>query len=794
VAVASITNVPTSGTVGNLTLYGTVNPSNATNSTIVWSIYSARTTGASISGNTLTTTAAGTVTVRATIANGAAQGTNYAQNFNITINPAGGNPSGITYTVEQIGGVNNTTTTTGIVFNFSASFNSLYLTADDITLGGAASTNWSTTLTGTGTSRTLAPITINAPGLATVSINKTGIEATTKDVIVHKAGQATPEYWSINWHLNGGAEGMNEYPTQILKGAVLVKPSPDPTKDDSIFRGWHTDSGLTQAYYFTSPVIADLDLYAKWEAEGQPPAEITVIGSTLAEKLQWIQDNAQSNTIYTIEVNADEAIDPHELSYTDKNAITIQLEGKGGEKVISLSQIESWDALNHLFAVDSGVTLILDNNITLQGDSIRLVVKVNSGGTLIMNTGAKISGGHGFRGGGGVYVDGGTFTMNDGEISGNTAGGYGGGGVYVDGGTFTMNGGEISNNTFSSQGSAYGGGVYVDNGTFTMTDGKISGNTASSSSNSSSNSSNGGGVYVGSNGTFTMEGGEISDNNTTYSVTSSRNGGGVYVRNGGIFTMSDGEISGNTAYSGGGVYVGSNGTFTMEGGEISGNTGGGVYNMSGVTFTMTGGKISDNNSVNSSSGSGVYMGSGTFTMNDGEISGNTGGSGVYMASGTFTMSNGEISGNTGGWGGGGVYVGGYQDNLGTFTMESGEISGNIANVRGGGVYVSEYGTFTMNNGEISGNTTTDSANSTYGGGGVYVGLYGTFTKSNGTIYGYSAGDTINSNVVKNSSGTVMSNKGHAVLVSSNDKRRETTAGPEVNLDSSKAGAEGGWEN
>jgi formylglycine-generating enzyme required for sulfatase activity len=184
------------------------------------------------------------------------------------------------------------------------------------------------------------------------------------------------------------------------------------------------------------------------------------------------------------------------------------------------------------------------------------------------------------------------------------------------------------------------------------------------------------------------------------------------------------------------------------------------------------GRISNNSSLVR-----VYNG-GTFTMAGGEISGNTTytGGGVDN-SGTFTMTGGEISGNTAYSYGGGVYV----RNSGTFTMAGGEISGNTASSSGGGV--GNSGTFTMTGGEISGNTASSS-----GGG---VDNSGTFTKNNGgTIYGYIAGDN-KSNVVKDS-GWVLSYNGHAVRVDSFN-RRETTAGPDVNLDSALNGVPGGWE-
>jgi len=89
VAVTDITGVPTTKTAGaSLVLSGTVAPSNATNQTIAWSIVRAGATGATISGNTLTATAAGTVTVRATIADGTAIGTDYTKDFSIAVSAA----------------------------------------------------------------------------------------------------------------------------------------------------------------------------------------------------------------------------------------------------------------------------------------------------------------------------------------------------------------------------------------------------------------------------------------------------------------------------------------------------------------------------------------------------------------------------------------------------------------------------------------------------------------------------------------------------------------------------------
>ena len=83
VAVRDITGVPSRTTAGtSLTLDGAVEPAYATNQTIVWEVQSGP---ASVSGNTLTATAAGTVRLTASIADGSAQGTAFTKNFTITV-------------------------------------------------------------------------------------------------------------------------------------------------------------------------------------------------------------------------------------------------------------------------------------------------------------------------------------------------------------------------------------------------------------------------------------------------------------------------------------------------------------------------------------------------------------------------------------------------------------------------------------------------------------------------------------------------------------------------------------
>ena len=389
--------------------------------------------------------------------------------------------------------------------------------------------------------------------------------------------------------------------------------------NNSVFRYKNTTAGPGENLYFNGTTNPP-EYTGYWDDKDD---DSNVPGSTLADKLKWLQDNAQSNTEYTIKVNADESIGNYGFNFSNsgKSGVTITLIGVGSNRTISLLS-----TYNTMFAIWNGVTLVLDN-ITLKGhknSDLVILVSLYSGGNLIMNDGSAItdSGGDGvymFRlshngtfggadptftmNGGAISnnersgVEGeGYFTMNGGIITGNTA--FMGGGVNFNG-TFTMNGGDITDNIGDP------GGVYVSGGTFIMNGGSISNNKTAYYY--------GGGVEVAPDGTFEMRGGYI------YNNTANLEGGGVNVQ--GIFNMSGGYIYGNKAITnnGGGVAVWPNGIFNMSGGEIHSNTagssGGGVYVYRGI-FDKTGGTITgyDNDTIR---GNRVMTGNGLLISNRG---------------------------------------------------------------------------------------------------------------------------------------------------------------------------------
>ena len=305
----------------------------------------------------------------------------------------------------------------------------------------------------------------------------------------------------------------------------------------------------------------DGDVYGT--ATVSPTGDIAweVPGANLSAQLAWIRANAGGdNRIYRIELApGNQNISP--LSSTldipaERLPITIVIGGAGpGESQVRLG------SHGVLFDIPSGVTLVLDDNVTLVGrgnidggshfglPNHTHLVRINDGGTFRMNEGSRLIGNstNTFLPeniGSGVRVNsGGLFVLAGGEISGNnivftTATYREGAAVHITaGGNFDMLGGTISGNRTLAGGS----GVYLaGGGTFRMFGGTISDNT--------NEGDGGGGVNVGNGGTFRMFGGTISGN-----ITQGDGSGGVNVVGGtpvAAFHMSGGVVYGHDAEAG----------------------------------------------------------------------------------------------------------------------------------------------------------------------------------------------------------------------------------------------------
>jgi len=684
VPVTGITGVQTSALVGTpLPLTGTVEPANATGRAIAWSVQNAGATGATITGNTLNTMAAGTVTVRATIANGLAVGTDFTQDFDILVTALFVPVTGITMPawLDSVT-VGTPLHLAGSVTPWNATNWIIVWSVQGAGTTGATITGntLNTTAEGTVTVRaTIAdgvalgmPFTRDFEITSIYPVSVTGVTVSPQSVSVDRGvprqftamvtGISNPPQgvtWSI---IETTADGRHSQTTINQFNGTLTVAVAETLPTLTV----RATSTFDNTVYGTAIVTVN---FPGGTGAGTREDPIVVSGLNLAEQLAWLRASSQSGNYYLVEVSANATLSAANLALpTGRTNLTVTLRGIGVARVINRPNMGA------IFTIGSGLTLVLDENITLgphasgQGWNNSRLVLVNNGGTLVMNDGSRIvnnrgvaignvgggvlvnSGGmfvmHGGAisgnqvesggGGGGVRVQGGIFTMYYGTIVGNNSP-AGGGGVHVSGGgIFAMHGGTISNNA-SSQG--HGGGVHIDNdSTFAMYGGTISSNTSGGNFGSGS----GGGVFVGLRSTFTMQAGTISDNTAIIHGTVPAGtgwGGGVSLAgNNSTFAMYEGTISGNSAETAGGVNVAGGGVFTMHGGTIYDNTsdtnGGGV--LANGTFTMLGGAISGNHAGNI--GGGVRVPAGTFRISNGIIHGNDAGAGLAN-----TAANGEVS-------------------------------------------------------------------------------------------------------------------------------------------------------
>jgi len=635
-----------------------------------------------------------------------------------------------------------------------------------VSIGGAGRTAWNDP-------ETLAQLT------HTITLsNGPGPEQTREDVkyndIVHFS--VTPGRWTITItaFLNG-----NEHAT----GSRNVTIKPGPNGAIAIKMG-PINTGETGPIMVTNGKDDNSEGSLRWAMENSPEVATIIISSEVS----------------TITIN-----NILSLSFEDRTkSVTIK-----AEEAVTIER--GSNHLFQLFSVGGNGTLILGGGdskpITIDGRNIEAqtsLIDLGGPGDFIMNDGVTLKNNknNGSNSGGGVTVlNGGTFTMNGGTISGNTATGDNGGGVYVSTGTFIMSGGKISGNS-----AGLCDGVYVEYGTIIMSGGEISRNGNVDDGKTAVEASM---AYEPKYGILNAAGTDIKEpKGGTLSCVRYA----IKVVNG-IWTFDvENKDQWDTACEE--IGIGSDGNnyainVTGEGFEVdasSSPTFGWNKNITITGITVSSGSIPIISLQAASTGNLLYIVGtpsdkqivtienitlqGHSTNNASLVKIDSGGE-LIMNNGSTITSNARSTQKYSNTHGGGVYVDG------TFIMNGGTISGNNAYEaggdytwpgRGGGVYVNN-GTFTMNGGTISGN------NADYQGGGVYVDS-GTFTKTGGTIWGYNPSDTENSNVVKYGN-TVKDNQGHAVYVyvdPTTNKRRENTAEPGDNLDSTKDGDAGGWKN
>jgi len=514
--------------------------------------------------------------------------------------------------------------------------------------------------------------------------------------------------------LHGGTISI-DFPLEKTADAYLYE-NPVPDNIGFTFGGWYTDSALANEWGIDTPVIGNINLYAKWTG-----THIDVSGQSGANDVEkaiaYVSANAAAGREYTLFVSADAGVGAQTINAANFN-LTIQ--GHGGEKTITYTGAASSPLFN---LINDAASLTLGNNITLEGQTNSTTSLVNvQGGTLTMSGSASVK-----------------------SLSLNSASGENTKVTIAPGWS-----GSVGSLNLIGDGALWGGRTVLQGASgYTLTTADILRFTL---------------------GNFIT--GTIQPIDETHYIVESGNDIGKLVED--PFNL-QAEVNRYGTESGdmtipvprnlilranitvpAPLTPGAILTITSEGTTRTLSRG---FNdpdwYSGLFIVPEGAKLVFGNIVvdgrketyTSNKGSLVFV-VGQFTLNDGAVLRNNvvaspGQGGAVSVSGSvinsspnpaiFTMNGGEINGNTAGSGGGVSIVGGHYSGQAIITMTGGSIKGNTATENGGGMYLDEYATVTMTGGEISENTAQN-------GGGVFgvSGMGSMFIRGTAKVTGNSA--------------------------------------------------------
>ncbi|MDR1788120.1 MAG: fibronectin type III domain-containing protein [Treponema sp.] len=287
---------------------------------------------------------------------------------------------------------------------------------------------------------------------------------------------ASGEQLTLEWDRVPGAQSYRVYRAETGETGPyqMIGTSVSP---------WYTDAtsvgGITYYYQVSAVNVAGESTRSSVVTTDASISKEYNAGSEEKFSAAVADINAAEGGRYVINLTGDFSLSSSVI-FSGGAVKTIFLRGGAANRTITNNAAVLFDA------IPEGVTLVLDSNVTLDGNNLQYCLVTLSGGTFLMKAGSTLKGAAWHAVEIKIY-NGGTFRMDGGKITGNnktvTWGASGGGVVVWSPGNFIMNGGEISGNSVTSTyGNAIGAGVYVYCADFTMNGGSIANNTASSPS------------------------------------------------------------------------------------------------------------------------------------------------------------------------------------------------------------------------------------------------------------------------------------------------------------------------
>jgi uncharacterized repeat protein (TIGR02543 family) len=268
VPVTGISGAPSSGAVGvALVLTGTVEPDNATNQTILWTLKDPGTTAAVVNAGILTAAAAGTATVTATIVNGATETDPFSRDFAIAISAGEDPPPAYTVSFDSRGG------SEAPAINNVASGARIAAPVNPVKTGYAFG-GWH-------------------KEAALTSLWDFAVDTVNGDTVLYAKWTAVS--YAITYNLSGGTNAAGNPAAYTIESAAIALAA--PSRSSYSFGGWFDNSGFSGAAItsIAAGSVGDRAFWAKWNETG--PAGITISYWVNEQEQEQISSSPGSATV-----------------------------------------------------------------------------------------------------------------------------------------------------------------------------------------------------------------------------------------------------------------------------------------------------------------------------------------------------------------------------------------------------------------------------------------------------------------------------------------------------------------